>query len=175
MATIYEVDSSLLIERTSEELKKSEELQPPEWASFVKTGMSKERPPQDKDWWYKRSASVLRKIYRMGPIGVSKLRNIYGSKKNRGVKKSHAYPASGSIIRKILQQLEKAGYVKNVEKGQFKGRRITAKGRSFLDKVATQIYSTKPVKTEEKKVKKVEEKPKVVKEVKPEPKKEIKK
>ena len=43
---------------------------------------------------------------------------------------------SGAIIRKALQQLEAAGLVETV-KG--KGRVVTNKGRSLLDKLATEI------------------------------------
>src|SRR3989338_1228886 len=133
MTTMYDVDPQELI---------------------LKTGMHKERPPVDEDWWYFRSASVLRNIYRFGPVGVSKLRTKYGGKKNRGVKKEHFYKGSGSILRKSLQQLEKAGFVKFAEKGVHKGRVITPKGKSFLDKIATQLYGLKPkheIKAEEKK------------------------
>ncbi|MBI2653159.1 30S ribosomal protein S19e [Candidatus Woesearchaeota archaeon] len=153
MTTIYGVDAQELIKKTSEELKKVPEIKPPIWAPFVKTGMHKERPPVSDGWWYIRTASVLRTIYRLGPIGVSKLRAKYGGRKNRGVKKEHFYKGSGNILRKSLQQLEKAGFVKFAEKGVHKGRIITPKGKSFLDKIATQIYGAKPkrdVKVEEK-------------------------
>ena len=136
---MYDVDAQELIQKTAEELKKIPEIKPPEWAEFVKTGMHKERPPASSDWWYLRSASVLRTVYRLGPIGVSKLRAKYGGKKNRGVKKEHFYKGSGNILRKSLQQLEKAGFVKFAEKGVHKGRIITPKGKSFLDKAAANL------------------------------------
>ena len=103
MATVYDVDSAEIIERISSELKNSNLVTPPKWASFAKTGMSKERSPVRQEWWYVRSASLLRKVYMKGPIGVSKLRTLYGSKKSRGHKTEHFYKGSGSIIRKILQ------------------------------------------------------------------------
>lgn len=144
MPTMYDVDPSELIEKAAEELKKDANIKPPQWASFVKTGMSKQRPPVRSDWWHVRAASVLRIVYRLGPIGVSKLRTKYGGKKNRGHKMERTYKGSGNLLRKILQQLEKGGYIKKADKGVHKGRVITAKGQSFLDKIATQIY--KPVK-----------------------------
>lgn len=176
MPTMYDAEAQELISKAAEELKKIPEIRPPEWAPFAKTGMHKERPPVKNDWWYIRAASVLRAVYRLGPVGVSKLRAKYGGKKNRGVKKEHFYKGSGNILRKSLQQLEKAGFVKFAEKGVHKGRVITPKGRSFLDKIATQIQGLKPrhvvkvedkaeakkelaeVKQEQKTVKKVEEK-----------------
>ena len=139
MTTMYDIEAQQLILKAAEELKKVPEIQPPIWAPFVKTGMHKQRAPANDNWWYMRSASVLRTIYRMGPIGVSKLRTKYGGKKNRGVKKEHFYKGSGNILRKSLQQLEKAGFVKFAEKGVHKGRIITPKGRAFLDKIAFSI------------------------------------
>lgn len=139
MATMYDVDVQELIKKAAEELKKVPEIKPPEWAPFVKTGMHKERPPADSDWWYARVASVLRAVYRLGPVGVQKLRTKYGGKKNRGVKKEHFYKGSGNILRKSLQQLEKAGFLKSAEKGSHKGRVVTPKGKSFLDKIAAQM------------------------------------
>ena len=142
MTTMYDIDSQELILKAAEELKKIPEIKPPVWAPFVKTGMHKERPPMNHDWWYIRTASVLRIIYRLGPIGVSKLRTKYGGKKNRGTKTEHFYKGSGNILRKSLQQLEKAGLVKFAEKGIHKGRIITPKGSSFLDKIATESNKT---------------------------------
>ena len=162
MTTMYDADSQELILKAAEELKKNPEIKPPQWAQFVKTGMHKERPPVNRDWWYIRTASVLRTVYRLGPVGVQKLRDKYGGKKNRGVKKEHFFKGSGSILRKCLQQLEKAGFVKFADKGVHKGRVVTPKGKSFLDKVATQLQGQKP-KHETKPVEKAEVKKEEVK------------
>ena len=142
--TMYNADAQELISKAAEELKKIPEIKAPEWAAFAKTGMHKERPPTSHDWWYTRTASVLRAVYRLGPVGVSKLRTKYGGKKNRGVKKEHFFKGSGNILRKALQQLEKAGLVKSVEKGLHKGRIVTPKGRSFLDRISSQIQNQMP-------------------------------
>lgn len=132
--SIYDVDTNELIEKAAEALKKVEAVKMPKWAVFVKTGTGKERPPARQDWWYTRAASVLRKIYIDGPIGVSKLRAKYKSKANMGHKPERVFKGSGKIIRTILQQLEKAELIKFAEKGLHKGRIITPKGKSFLDK-----------------------------------------
>lgn len=134
MATIYDVSTAELIKKVAEELKKKDNVKKPDWAEFVKTGAGKERPPEDRDWWYLRAASVLRKVAIVGPVGVSKLRTKYGSKKNRGSKPERFYRGSGKIIRTILQQLEKEGLIKQAEKGVHKGKIITPKGVSLLDK-----------------------------------------
>jgi len=178
MSNIYDIDQSELVEKAAEELKKLSEIKPPEWATFAKTGAHKEMPPAKKDWWYIRAASVMRIIYKLGPIGVSKLRTKYGGKKNRGVKPGTFYKSSGNILRKVLQQLEKEGLVKQLEKEKRKGRIITPKGKSFLDKIATQIAGPRAKKLqqqvkEEKKVdkavkKEAPKKPQAKKEAKPE-------
>jgi len=135
MATIYDVDPNKLIAKAAEELAKSEHVKAPVWAQFVKTGTHKQRLPAQKNWWHIRAASVLRTIYLNGPIGVSKLRTRYGGNKRRGYKPAEFRKASGKIIRLILQQLDKEGLTKYAEKGVHKGRVITPKGKSFLDKM----------------------------------------
>ncbi|TKJ17928.1 30S ribosomal protein S19e [Candidatus Woesearchaeota archaeon B3_Woes] len=170
MANIYDVDASELIEKVSEELKKNENIKAPDWAMYAKTGRHKERVPIKNDWWYTRTAAVLRTVYKYGPIGVSKLRVKYGGKKRRGHKPSRFYPGSGNIIRKALQQLEKAGFLKTDSKSKYKGRILTSEGKSFLDKISTQIYKGSNV--QPKKIEKPVEQPKKVekpKEVKKEP------
>ena len=139
MVTIRDVNISKVIDKAGMALKNVKEVKMPSWGSFVKTGVNKERPPTNLDWWYIRAASVLTKVYRYGPIGVSKLRTKYGGKKNRGYKPERFYKGSGSIIRKVLQQLEKAGLVENKQIGVHKGKVITKKGKSFLDKIAKEV------------------------------------
>ena len=134
MATIYDADANVLIDKAANELKKA--IKAPEWSRYVKTGAHKERPPEDKDWWYKRSAAVLRKVYVLGPIGTNKLRVKYGGKKNRGFKPERFYPGSGKILRTILQQLENEKLIVQQQKGLHKGRVVTPKGKKFLDGLA---------------------------------------
>ncbi len=150
MAEIFDVDPNILIEKTAERLKSVSEIKPPEWSSFVKTGMAKQRPPVRNDWWYVRAAAVLRSIYSMGPIGTNTLRRKYGGRKNRGHKPEHFYPAYGSIIRKILQQLEKAKLIQQAAKGIHKGRVLTPQGKSLIDKVAVGLAKSRPKKAFEK-------------------------
>lgn len=131
MATIYDADPGVLIGKAAGELKKS--LKAPDWSKYVKTGAHKERPPEDRDWWYQRAAAILRSVYILGPVGTSKLRTKYGGKKNRGFKPEKFYRGSGKIIRMILQQLEQEQLIVQQQKGVHKGRVITPKGKKFLD------------------------------------------
>jgi len=150
MTGIYDCDAAEWINKASEELKKNESIEAPDWAMFVKTGMHKERPPANRDWWYVRAASVLKQVYKNGPIGVSKLRIRYGGKKNRGVKPERFYIGSGNILRKILQQLEKGEFVKTDLKSEHKGRVLTAKGKKFLNEIAGKVSKITIVKEEKK-------------------------
>ncbi|MEM5766344.1 MAG: 30S ribosomal protein S19e [Candidatus Aenigmatarchaeota archaeon] len=134
---IREVEPEKLVERLKEELKKMEEVKPPEWIKFVKSGVHKQRPPEQLDFWYIRAASVLRRICVDGPVGVQRLRSYYGGRIKRGYFPEHFRKSSGSIVRKILQQLEKAGLVEKTAKG----RKITSKGQKILDKIAYEIRS----------------------------------
>jgi len=134
--SVKEVSPTALIKRLSEELKKLKELNPPKWALFVKTGAHKERPPEQKDWWHMRAASILRRLYIDGPVGISRLRTFYGGRQHRGQAPEHFRKAGGKIIRVVLQQLEKAGLVSKIEK---KGRKLTPKGVKLIENLAQQL------------------------------------
>jgi small subunit ribosomal protein S19e len=127
------VPADELIERLAEYLRENvKEVSPPRWALFVKTGSHRERPPDRLDWWYVRAASILRKLYVNGPVGVSRLRKIYGGRRKYPMRRAHKVRAGGAIIRKILQQLEAAGLVEKSNKGRW----LTPKGVSLLDRLS---------------------------------------
>jgi len=130
------VPADKLIKRLAEYLKKNNIVTPPQWALYVKTGVSKRRPPQDPDWWYVRCASILRKLYIHGPMSVKDLRREYGGRRRVRTKPPHSWPGSGAIVRKALQQLEAAGLVQKVP---LKGRILTPEGTSLLDRIAKEI------------------------------------
>jgi small subunit ribosomal protein S19e len=138
MTTAYDVPADVLIGKLSAYMKENiKEITPPEWIMHVKTGSHVERVPQVPDFWYVRTASILRKLYMSGsPVGVQRLRKEYGGRKRKGDAPAHHAPAGGSIIRLSLQQLEKAGLVDKVEKS---GRVASKKGKSLLDAMSTQI------------------------------------
>ena len=136
--TLYDVPADKYNERLAEALKNIPEFKMPEWAYFVKTSTAKERPPIENDWWYRRAASILRQIYRRGVVGVNRLKKRYGGRKDRGAKPEETRKGSGKIIRVILQQGEKAGFLKKAE-GKKKGRELTKKGLEFMNKIAEEI------------------------------------
>ena len=137
MPTPYDIPSSILIERLAKHLKEEvDEINPPAWTLFARTGVHTQRPPTNPDWWFVRSASILRKIYVKGPIGIELLRQEYGGRKDGGVKPEHAVKGSGSIIRNVIRQLSTAGLVKTY---RTQGRTVTNDGRRLLDRLSTEI------------------------------------
>ncbi|NHX35123.1 MULTISPECIES: 30S ribosomal protein S19e [Halolamina] len=135
MVTLYDVPAEDLLEALAEEL--DGRIEEPDWVEFTKTGVDRELPPQQEDFWQVRTASLLRKVAIRGPVGVERLATEYGGSK----KGTTRYRVSGNehtggsrkIIRVALQQLEEEGLVETA-KGE--GRRVTDEGQSLLDTVA---------------------------------------
>jgi small subunit ribosomal protein S19e len=141
-------------------VKQIPEFKQPEWTLFVKSGVAKVKPPQEKDFWHKRAASILRQIYIYNIVGVNKLRTRYGSKKNRGMRPERFRKASGKIIRVILQQAEQAELLeKQIEPGKRAGRKLTKKGKELLEGISNEekeIPKKKLTDISEKKIEKTE-------------------
>ena len=138
MVNAHDVPSNKLISALAEQMKSVPAVQKPDWARYVKTGSHAERPPINSDWWFTRAASLLRKLYIHGPVGLTDLTRAYG-----GTKALHYYPkhhrdAGGSNIRKILKQLEQAELVAKTPRG----RVLTPKGRAMLDRASKDIFAT---------------------------------
>jgi small subunit ribosomal protein S19e len=138
--SVYEMNSQEYNLKLAEALKQFPEFVEPEWAKFVKSSPSKERPIEDLDFWNKRAASILRQIYKKGIVGVNRLRTRYGSKLNRGVRPERFVKAGGKIIRTILQQADAAGLTETLKstkgtKEKRPGRRLTMKGKLFLEEI----------------------------------------
>ncbi|MHA1413334.1 MAG: 30S ribosomal protein S19e [Promethearchaeota archaeon] len=135
--SIYIVEPEKLIKTLAEKLKEYPEIHPPEGSMFWKTAFFKELAPVDtENFWYIRCASLLRKIKKFGPIGVNRLRKLYGGKNRRGRGLNHSARGSGKIIRVALQQLEDAKLIQKVEK---KGRIVSPEGTSLLERTAYNI------------------------------------
>jgi small subunit ribosomal protein S19e len=140
MVTLYDVPADALIEALADRLE--DRIDAPDWADYTKTGVSKELPPQQDDFWVTRAASLLRKVAVDGPVGVDRLSTAYGDR-NQGstryrVAAAHADAGSKKIIRTALQQLEEEGLVSTA---QGEGRVATPAGRSLLDEVAADVLA----------------------------------
>jgi small subunit ribosomal protein S19e len=133
---VYELKTDEYNTKLSNLLKSMPEFEQPEWSLFVKTGVSRQRPPVESDFWYKRAASILRQIYINKVVGVNRLKTRYGSKLNRGMRPERFRKASGKIIRTILQQSESAGFLEKYNQpGKRAGRILTKKGKEFLESI----------------------------------------
>jgi small subunit ribosomal protein S19e len=131
---IYDLSGEEFNKKLAEALKENEHFKMPEWVLFTKTGTNKVRPPFDDDFWYKRAASIIRQVAIRGVVGVQRLRNRYGGKKDRGSKPSEFRKSGGKIIRIILQQAERAGLLEK-STGKKVGRKLTLKGKHFLEAI----------------------------------------
>ena len=130
---VYQIPAQEYNTKLAGLLKGMDEFSQPEWSLYVKFGVSKKKPPQDPDFWYKRAASVMRQIYVKEVVGVNRLKTRYGGKYNRGMKPEIFRKSSGKIIRVILQQAESAGLLeKSKEPGKRAGRKLTEKGRELM-------------------------------------------
>lgn len=142
MVSFYDVPPMELIGKIAKKLENDfESVKEPEWAPFVKTGVAKQCRPAQDNWWFIRSAALLRSVAVRGPVGVNKLRKKYSSRMNRGHKPDRTMRASGNIIRKSLQQLEKSGLVISVKDDARKGKVLTPLGQSLLTKTSLEIIN----------------------------------
>ncbi|MFB6246245.1 MAG: 40S ribosomal protein S19 [Candidatus Pacearchaeota archaeon] len=137
---VFELNAHEYNEKLAEALKQYPSLEQPEWISFVKSTPANERPIQDPDFWYKRTASILRQIYKNGSIGVNKLKTHYGDRKRRGARPETYKRGAGKIIRKILQQTDEAGLTETTQgvkgsKTKNPGRRLTHKGKQLMESI----------------------------------------
>jgi len=133
MVSVYDVPADKLIMLVAEDLKTK--VKAPVFSNVVKTGVSRERAPDNSDWWFVRLSATLRKYYTNEALGVNILRGQFGGKQARGTKPAKFAKGSGKIVRLSVQQLEKEGFIVKADKG----RKITPKGRTYLDKFAKQI------------------------------------
>merc|ERR1712178_49379 len=125
--TVKDVSAHDFVIAYAAHLKRTGKVEVPKWADLVKTATFKELAPYDPDWYYIRAASMARKIYIRGGVGVGAFRKMYGGRKNNGTCPEHYKKASGGIVRDILQGLEAMKILEQEAGG--KGRKITQTGR----------------------------------------------
>jgi len=146
MTTVFDVPPAALIDKVADQLKQSPQLTPPEWAAFVRTGVHTEKSPTQRDWWHRRAAAILRKVYVLGPIGTERLAAEFGGRRDKGSAPYHPRKGSRAIIRLAVQQLEEVGYLSKAEK---QGRSVTGAGRKFLDAASRDVLMTLAAKNPE--------------------------
>lgn len=143
MTTLYDAPAEEVIEALTEKFEDEDAIEPPEWAEYVKTGVGRELPPEQEQFWSRRAASLLRKVAINGPVGVGSLKHAYGDAKQGTtryrVRPRHKSEGSGNIVRTALQQLEEAGYV---EQAEGEGRKVTPEGQQLLDETAREVIES---------------------------------
>ena len=135
---VKDVSTDDFIKAYAEHLKRTGKVQQPEWSDIVKTGCGEELAPSDPDWFYVRAASLARRLYVQPNEGLRTLRNRYSKMQSKGSQPDKRVPASGKIIRVILQQLQTAGLVKKSGNAS-DGRSLTKDGYKDLDIIATEV------------------------------------
>ena len=142
MTTFFDAPADDLIAAVADELADESAIEAPDWVEFATTGVGKELPPEQEDFWTTRAASVLRKVAIDEPVGVGSLKTAYGSATQGStryrVRPRQSTDGSGNIVRTLLQQLEEAGYV---EVAEGEGRVVTGAGRSLLDETAGEVLA----------------------------------
>ena len=149
MTTVYDIPADIFNPALADAMADQEAVSMPDWGQYVKTAVDRERPPTQENWWYLRTAAILRKVAQNGPIGVTQLAQAFGGKKDNGVGPNTPGVASRHIIRTALQQLEAAGLVEKVptrevetDEGKvqlYAGRRISAAGQKLVDNIAHSV------------------------------------
>lgn len=133
-SSVRDVSAAEFIKGYAAHLKKT--LKAPAWAEYVKTATGRELAPYDADWYFIRAASVARKVYLHGGIGVGALSRWYGKANAKGVKAKHHHDASRGLIRHILIALEKANIL---EKHADNRRYVSRTGQKDLDTIARAV------------------------------------
>src|SRR4051794_28071121 len=106
--TVKDVSSPDFVAAYARHLKRSGKIDVPKWADLVKTGAYKELAPTDPDWYYIRAgrlnsvvahhaASMARRLYVRGGVGVGAFCKIYGGRNDKSVRPSHFAKASGAV------------------------------------------------------------------------------
>lgn len=116
-ASVKDVAPAKFIAAYAAHLKKGGKIALPAWVDLVKTSSNSELAPLDSEWYYIRAAAVARKIYVRGGIGLGYMRKAFAKASKEGPRPVHMGRCSGSIIRSVLKNLEKAGLVEKDARG----------------------------------------------------------
>jgi len=135
--SVKDVDQHEFVRQVAAFLKKTNKVKVPEWADLVKLAKFKELAPIDSDWYFVRTASIVRHLYFRSPAGVGAFTKVYGGRKSNGTRPSHFCRGGKSVNRKALQTLEAIKWVEKGEDGR--GRALSKQGRKDLDRIASQM------------------------------------
>ena len=141
--TALDVPAQVFNKKLAEFFKEKSLIKLPGYSTLVKCARSNELNPIDPDWFFHKAAAIARQVYitKSKTLGVGSLKCLLGKKYRRGRLPSVTSKASGKIIRDIITQLKKNGYVENYAstEGVTLGLLLTKSGKSALDKIAATI------------------------------------
>lgn len=133
-ATVRDVPANKWVANMAAQLQREGKLFVPACSEgLIKTGHGRERAPQCTAWYYRRAASVLRRIAVRGCVGYGGLSKAYANLKNRGSKVERTIRAATGPLHWVCRSLEG---LKLVTKGKKQGHVITREGRKRADSVA---------------------------------------
>ena len=143
--TVLDVPANKLINQVASFFKEKNIIKVPAYAPLVKTSRSNDCEPIDPDYIFYKAAAICRKLYltKSKNLGVGSLRSMFSKKERRGSQPPKTFRAGGKIIRELVIQLKKAGYVSNYGKDEEEstnyGLFLTKKGISEFDKIASSL------------------------------------
>ena len=140
--TVLDAPSSKLINQIASFFKEKNIIKMQKYAPLVKCSRANDCEPIDPDYIYYKAAAICRKLYvtKSRNIGVGSLRSMFSKKERRGSQPPKTFRAGGKIIRELVIQLKKAGYIKNYggkDDETNSGLFLTKTGISELDKIAS--------------------------------------
>eukprot|EP00026_Physarum_polycephalum_P015192 Phypoly_transcript_15818.p1 GENE.Phypoly_transcript_15818~~Phypoly_transcript_15818.p1 ORF type:complete len:124 (+),score=16.58 Phypoly_transcript_15818:263-634(+) len=117
--SVKDVPPADFINAYAKYLKKSGNVELPKWVDIVKTGIHRELPPSNPDWFYIRTAAIARKIYLNtgDQRGTRTYKKVFGGKMRRGSHPPITVTCSESVLRATIKQLTKLKVVELDPKG----------------------------------------------------------
>ena len=141
--TVLDAPSQAMVNKAANFFKEKNIIKKPKYADLVKTSKSNDCEPIDPDYVYYKAAAICRKLYvtKSKNIGIGSLRSMFSKKQRRGCQPPKTFKSGGKLIRELVIQLKKAGYIKNYgEKDETdSGLYLTREGRSEMDKIAASL------------------------------------
>ena len=142
--TVFDVPANKLVNQIASFFKEKNIIKLPKYAPLVKTSRANDCEPINPDYIFYKAAAICRKLYvtKSKNVGVGSLRSMFSKKERRGSQPPKTFKAGGKIIRDLVIQLKKAGYVDSYAKKEDEsnfGLFLTGKGISELDKIASRL------------------------------------
>ncbi|RVD92615.1 40S ribosomal S19 [Tubulinosema ratisbonensis] len=125
---VFKLKAADFNSKLSTMLKTNKLIKEPENVDILKTCYAKQRAPSDPNWFFNRTASIIRCLATAKDgLTVKYFANRYGCSKNFGRRPSHHVKASAGLIKKIVAGLQEINWVERKDKIQ-----LTEQGKNEL-------------------------------------------